>query len=141
MHFYSAKNNAFYDEGLKESYLAAESWPDDAVEVSNEVFMEFISMPPAGKIRVPVDGLPAWTDIPPPTHDEQISSAKVEKQRRIDAANMYMNGKQWPGKAALSRLKGDELASYNEWLDYLDALEALDVSTAPKIIWPDQPTV
>ncbi|QCZ26140.1 tail fiber assembly protein [Leclercia adecarboxylata] len=141
MHFYSAKNNAFYDEELKNSYVAAGSWPDDAVEVSNEVFVEFISMPPAGKVRAPVDGLPAWADIPPPTHEELASSARTELQRRIDAANAYMNGKQWPGKAALGRLKGDELAGYNAWLDYLDALEAVDVTTAPDITWPDQPTV
>ncbi|WP_204528018.1 tail fiber assembly protein, partial [Citrobacter cronae] len=31
-------------------------------------------------------------------------------------------------KAAIGRLKGDELAQYNLWLDYLDALEALDTS-------------
>lgn len=141
MHFYSAKNNAFYDEGLMDSYVAANSWPDDAIEVSNEVFVEFISNPPAGKVRAPVDGLPAWADIPPPTHDELVSSAKAEVQRRADSANAYMNGKQWPGKAALGRLKGDELASYNAWLDYLDALEAVDVTTAPNIIWPNQPAV
>ncbi len=28
---------------------------------------------------------------------------------------------------------------YNSWLDYLDALEALGISTAPDIEWPVQP--
>ncbi len=31
-----------------------------------------------------------------------------------------MNSKQWPGKAAIGRLKGEELAQYNLWLDYLE---------------------
>lgn len=42
-----------------------------------------------------------------------------------------MNSRQWPGKAAIGRLKGDDLTQYNLWLDYLDALEAVDTSSAP----------
>ncbi|EKQ4439699.1 tail fiber assembly protein, partial [Escherichia coli] len=53
----------------------------------------------------------------------------------------YMNSKQWPGKAAIGRLKGEELAQYNLWLDYLDALELVDISSAPDIEWPTPPAV
>lgn len=76
---------------------------------------------------------------PPPTQEEKIAAAYAEKQRLIDEANAYMNSKQWPGKAAIGRLKGGELAQYNLWLDYLDALEAVDTSSAPDIKWPDAP--
>lgn len=50
-----------------------------------------------------------------------------------------MNSKQWPGKAAIGRLKGDELEQYGLWLDYLDALEVLNISSAPDIEWPISP--
>ncbi|EDN4425276.1 TPA: tail fiber assembly protein [Salmonella enterica] len=43
-------------------------------------------------------------------------------------------------KAAIGRLKGG-LAQYNLWLDYLDALEAVNTSSAPDINWPDPPEV
>ncbi|MDN4197182.1 tail fiber assembly protein [Citrobacter freundii] len=76
---------------------------------------------------------------PPPTHDELIAAAEAEKKSRMDQANDYMNSKQWPGKAAIGRLKGDELAQYNLWLDYLDALDEVDTSIAPDIDWPEQP--
>ncbi|HCQ1777097.1 TPA: tail fiber assembly protein, partial [Escherichia coli] len=79
--------------------------------------------------------------IPPPTHAEIIAEAEREKQRRIDVANEFMNNKQWPGKAAIGRLKGEELAQYNLWLDYLDALELVDTSSAPDIEWPTPPAV
>lgn len=75
----------------------------------------------------------------PPTPEELISAANADKQSRIDQANAYMNGKQWPGKAAVGRLKGDELAQYNLWLDYLDELEVVDTSKAPDITWPTPP--
>ncbi|ECG6088545.1 phage tail protein [Salmonella enterica subsp. enterica serovar Blukwa] len=50
-----------------------------------------------------------------------------------------MHSKQWPRKTAIGRLKRDELAQYNLWLDYLDGLEEVDPSTAPDITWPDLP--
>ncbi|WP_162733420.1 tail fiber assembly protein, partial [Escherichia coli] len=83
-----------------------------------------------------IDGMPAWIDIPPPTHEEQIAAAELKKQQLINQVNEYINSKQWPGKSVLGRLKDDELTQYNLWLDYLDALEAVDVSSAPDIVWP-----
>ena len=68
-----------------------------------------------------------------------VAAVKAEKQYRIDQANVYMNSKQWPGKAAIGRLKGEELDQYGLWLDYLDALEAVDTSNAPDINWPVPP--
>lgn len=140
-YFYSSKSNAFYPSALKDDYHSANSWPDDCVEVDDSVYLEYSATPPVGKIRVAKDGMPAWVDVPPPTREELVANTEAEKRHRIDQANDYMNGKQWPGKAALGRLKGDELVRYNEWLDYLDALEAVDSTTDAEIIWPEQPTM
>ncbi|KZQ18686.1 tail fiber assembly protein [Enterobacter roggenkampii] len=65
-YIYSAKNNAFYPVDMKEDYVAAGSWPDDGVDVSKEIFLEFAGISPAGKERgVGEDGMPVWVDIPP----------------------------------------------------------------------------
>ncbi|WP_258987595.1 tail fiber assembly protein [Scandinavium hiltneri] len=85
------------------------------------------------------DGVFTSPPLPEPTHDEFVAQADAQQQQLIDQANAHMNSKQWPGKAAIGRLKGDELAQYNAWLDYLDALEAVDTSSAPDIEWPTQP--
>ena len=138
-YIFSAEKNAFYPVSLQELYEIAGSWPDDGVEVSQEIFLEFSGIAPEGKQRGIKAGLPAWVDVPPLTKDEYISIASAEKQSKIDYANSFMNGKQWPGKAAIGRLKGDDLAQYNAWLDYLDALEAIDTSSAPDIEWPTAP--
>lgn len=76
---------------------------------------------------------------PEKTKEQLIREANLEKEGLINFANDYMNSKQWPGKAAIGRLKGDELTQYNVWLDYLDALEVVDTSNAPNIVWPDLP--
>ena len=93
-----------------------------------------------------IDGLTEITEAeamallnPPLTPEQHIAQAEEERQRRIDAANDFMNNKQCPGKAAIGRLKGEELARYNQWLDYLDALYAVDTSAAPDIEWPTPP--
>ena len=80
-----------------------------------------------------------WVTDTDEQHAGEVASAKVLQEKYIAAANDVMNRKQWPGKAAIGRLKGDELAQYNLWLDYLDALEAVDISRAPDITWPVPP--
>lgn len=136
---YSATTNAFYPYAMEDEYRAAGVWPTDGVDIEEGTFASFQN-PPAGKVRVAgPDGHPAWADTPSPTKEQLIASAHEQKASLINAANAYVNSKQWPGKAALGRLKGNELAQYNLWLDYLDALEAIDTSTAPDIAWPAYP--
>ncbi|HAI5538111.1 TPA: tail fiber assembly protein [Escherichia coli] len=72
-------------------------------------------------------------------HAADVAAADTEKNSRIDQTNDYINSKQWPGKAALGRLKDTEKVQYNMWLDYLDALEAVDTSSVPDINWPESP--
>ncbi|STB14303.1 phage tail fiber assembly protein [Citrobacter freundii] len=141
-YIWDAKNVRLLAYLLKPEYEAQGLWPEDGVDVSEAVSDEFTGQPPEAKtMGVGEDGMPAWVDIPPPSHDELVAQAGAEKQARIDQANEYMNSKQWPGKAAMGRLKDSEKAQYNAWLDYLDELEAVDTSKAPEIAWPSPPAV
>lgn len=139
MYLFSPSTLGFYPIEMKEEYLTNGSLPSDVIEVSDSVRNEYNFAPPEGKQLSSSQNMPVWIDIPAPTHDELIAEAEREKQQRIDAANEFMNSKQWPGKAAIGRLKGDELAQYILWLDYLDALEAVDTSSAQDIAWPTPP--
>ena len=137
-------NNLAYPYELQSLYVEKGEWPEEkGVDIDEVIFREyFYDTPPEGKYRcVGEDGLPAWADIPPPTREEQIASAETKKQQLIKQANDYMNSRQWAGKAAIGRLKGEELAQYNLWLDYLDALELVDTSGAPDIEWSTPPAV
>jgi hypothetical protein len=137
---YSASMNAFYPFAMRLDYETAGSWPDDALVVSDEVAFDFMAEPPEKQIRVAgEDGLPQWKNKPKPTHEERVFVAAYEKQERIKQANELINSRQWPGKAALSRLKDNELAQYVLWLDYLDRVSAIDVNAAPEISWPRVP--
>ena len=147
---FSVKTQAFYDENTV-------SIPDDAVVVTHEQHISLISGINDGGRRVYIgtDGELTLSDSKPSqwhtwdsetnewvfSTDAQIKFADDEKSRLTQGANDYINSKQWPGKAAMGRLKDTEKAQYNLWLDYLDALEAVDTSSAPKINWPVPPEV
>ncbi|HHA1397594.1 TPA: tail fiber assembly protein [Enterobacter hormaechei subsp. xiangfangensis] len=73
------------------------------------------------------------------THGELVQQAELQKQMLISQANNYIDSKQWPSKLALGRLGDTDKILFNEWLDYLDALEAIDTSSAPDIAWPSEP--
>ncbi|HCP6615302.1 TPA: tail fiber assembly protein [Escherichia coli] len=140
----SVRKQPAYPYELQSLYVEKGEWPEEkGVDIDEVIFREyFYDTPPEGKYRcVGEDGLPAWADIPPPTREEQIASAETKKQQLINQANEYINSKQWPGKASIGRLKGEELVQYNLWLDYLDALELVDTSSAPDIEWPTPPAV
>ncbi|EMX4100871.1 tail fiber assembly protein [Salmonella enterica subsp. enterica serovar Cotham] len=113
--------------------------PTDAIKLTEQEVKEFHGVSTPGKMVDVINGHLVWVDFPPPTHGEQVAAAEAEKNRRVNDANDYISRKQWPGKAAIGRLKGDELAQYNLWLDYLDALEAIDTASAPDIKWPTPP--
>ncbi|EFO4643088.1 tail fiber assembly protein [Escherichia coli] len=117
-------------------------WDGSSSDFFKEVDGEIIEIPEGVKISIDwgYDG-EKFSPTPTPEIDKAqlIKTALLEKEGRISAANYTMNSKQWPGKAAIGRLKDGELAKYNVWLDYLDALYAVDVSNAPDIKWPAEP--
>lgn len=138
MYVYSAKTNAFYPTALKEDYELAGTWPEDGVEVDEETYMTFTPAP-EGKMRAPGDnGYPALVDIPPPTKAELITSATAKKAAML--ATVAPAIAVWQTKLMMGRkLTAAETTALNAWLDYSDALEAIDLSTAPDINWPMPP--
>lgn len=139
MKYYSSYYKGFYDGLLEQHYRDSGSWPEDLVLVSDDRWAEFMGSPPAGKVLgSDKKGMPAWVDAPKLTESKLKEIATLKKQTLIDQANFHMNNKQWPGKAAIGRLIGDELARYNEWLDYLDDLDRVEV-TGEDTKWPSAP--
>lgn len=112
MYHYSPTQNTFYPDELKQVYIDAGTFPDDTVEVSDDVWLEFAgNHPPEGKQRAAGhDNLPCWVDIPLP----DIEDARSRKHDEINAwrnvqenANyvFQFNDHKWDyGKATQERL-------------------------------------
>ncbi|EMF4471083.1 DUF4376 domain-containing protein [Salmonella enterica] len=112
MYHYSPTQNTFYPDELKQVYIDAGTFPDDTVEVSDDVWLEFAgNHPPEGKQRAAGhDNLPCWVDIPLPDiedaskqkHDE--INAWRNKQESANYTFTFDNHKWDYGKATQERL-------------------------------------
>ncbi|WP_370559429.1 tail fiber assembly protein [Edwardsiella tarda] len=75
---------------------------------------------------------------PVKSHDEFVAEAEAEKHSRIDTATRRIVV--WQTKLLMGRKLTDaESASLNAWMDYIDAVTAIDTSAAPDINWPVSP--
>ncbi|EBP3998751.1 DUF4376 domain-containing protein [Salmonella enterica subsp. enterica] len=112
MYHYSPSQNAFYSDDMKQVYIDAGSFPDDTVEVSDDVWLKFAgNHPPEGKQRAAGhDGLPCWVDIPlPDTEDARKQKfAEINAWRNVQENANYtftFNNHHWDyGKATQERL-------------------------------------
>lgn len=135
---YSASLNMICAVALKNDYVMAGTWPADAVGLDEPQALEFMGEAPPGKIMVAgPDNLPVWVDVPPLTPAELLEEAAQRKSSLLDSAQETISI--WQTKLLLGRISEDEKAHLNVWLDYIDALEGIDLSTAPDITWPKKP--
>ncbi len=79
-----------------------------------------------------VNGMPAWVDIPPLSDEQYNDIALAQRDALIDEATKEITV--WQTKLLMSRkLKGKEMLSINEWMDYIDAIADIDLTTVPNI--------
>ncbi|EJD1357924.1 DUF4376 domain-containing protein [Salmonella enterica] len=112
MYHYSPTQNTFYPDELKQVYIDAGTFPDDTVEVSDDVWLEFAgNHPPEGKQRAAgSDNLPCWVDIPLPDIEDARSQkhAEINRWRNTQENANYVfqfNNHNWDyGKATQERL-------------------------------------
>lgn len=80
----------------------------------------------------------AWVTDTTAQHASAVAAAEQEKQTRLTTAQQSISLLQT--KLLLGRKLTDaETARLNAWMDYIDAVTAIDTSTAPDINWPVAP--
>ena len=137
MYKYSAKNNAFYLSEHESIYRNSGTWPEDATSIETKLAEDFMKIP-RGKQRIAGnDGMPAWADVPPPTIDDLIAAAEQKKSILLTEARSNIG--LWQTELQLDIISDDDKASLIVWMKYIQALNAVDTSTAPDIEWPVKP--
>ncbi|OMQ26922.1 tail fiber assembly protein [Serratia oryzae] len=122
--FYSAKNNGFYDSSIKDLYLkSAIGWPDDALEITDDLYQSLLVGQAAGKaIQPDKKGRPALIEL-------DIDRAAVVEQMKIQFMAI--------ASAAIIPLQDavdTGIATYNEksrlieWKKYRALLNRVDVA-------------
>ncbi|MEG0234072.1 MAG: tail fiber assembly protein [Hafnia sp.] len=133
---YSPSKNLFYPIDLIVNYQNSGDWPDDGIEVEDEVYLEFVAHePPEGKRRIAGDdGLPVWGVVTPPTREELIVLAEKEKSQLLVIANTAINTLQ--DAIDLDMATEQEKSFLLEWRKYRIMLNRVDVSNPE---WPCVP--
>lgn len=140
IYFYSAKNNAFYPQELKEAYQRASTWPDDLVEITEEEYQPIILAQSFGKvIAADNNGFPVLKE---PIINWQGKAKSDLKNRLLDVNNIVSD---WKAELQLGTLSEENKAKLISWLEYANKLKALDVGDVTteddykNIDWPAKP--
>lgn len=138
-YLYSSKNDAFYPLDLKDMYEEAGSWPDDGIEVADDVFNQFTGEPPKNQHRGgDADGLPSWIANPPPSHEDEVAVAEQQKSSLLSEAQQTISI--WQSELQLGIISDEDKASLTAWISFIKAVKAVDTSNAPDIAWPIEPS-
>lgn len=94
--------------------------------------------PPEGKVRgVDENGYPVWLDIPLPSPEELAADAERKRGVLLNEAQSTIS--LWQTELQLDIISDDDKASLIAWMKYIQALNAVDTTTAPDIEWPVKP--
>ncbi|BCU54058.1 tail fiber assembly protein [Enterobacter kobei] len=135
MYFFSATTSNFYPEILKPDYDKSHTWPDDAIQVSEDIYLEYSAMPPDGKERgADKHGYPAWVNLAPPTPEQLKATAEKKKLQLRATADQEI---EWRQDAVDERIASDdEIADLAAWKKYRVLLMRVDTTS---LDWPEPP--
>ena len=109
MKYYSKSTGGFYD-----SEINGDDIPQDAVEITDETWMELLSGQEEGKIiSADENGYPVLTDPPPLSHDELVQVAENERQRLLTHADAVMLD--WRTELMLGEISDANKAKLSAW--------------------------
>lgn len=79
----------------------------------------------------------AWVTDTAAQRQAAIVAARAEKNARVTEAGNATQS--WQTQLALGIITDEDKASLVAWMKYLQALQAVDLSIAPDISWPEKP--
>ncbi|GAB7445502.1 tail fiber assembly protein [Enterobacter asburiae] len=132
---FSPANKTFYSYQWRDEFANSGTWPEDAVDVTDETFLEYSANPPQGMALGAGDNsLPQWVPVPPPTDDELIELAEQQKASLRAVADIEISWRKDAVDAGIATT--EEAAALTEWKKYRVLL--MRVNTA-RPEWPTPP--
>lgn len=138
--YYSAKENVFLPEELKERYEFSNTWPKDAKEIDHAIFEEFaLGDTPEGKVRAPNSkGLPSWVNKPKPSVEEIIYIDEMKKSSFMEEASKKIEPLQ--DAEDLQIATESESKMLLAWKKYRVMVNRIIPDGISIIEWPEKPT-
>ncbi|NKI73009.1 tail fiber assembly protein [Dickeya sp. CFBP 2040] len=137
---YSPSQNVIYPAQLYADYERAGTWPSDGIEIGDDDAVRFSPVnQPVGKMLGYVEGGLIWVDEPAPSQMQLIREAEARRQLLLSTANDLTAD--WRTELALDIIADGDKAKLVEWMQYIKAVKAVDISTAPNVSWPEKPNM
>jgi hypothetical protein len=134
-YYYSINPYAFYTEDMQAVWESNGFILSELTEISEGDYTSWFN-PPAGMYGTWVHDKPVLANLPEPDYVLQATQKRDSLLADMQTATYTLNMKLNLGRT----LTDAEKTTLNAWLDYADLLNALDLSTAPDINWPEVPS-
>lgn len=135
-YLFSPSAGGFFPLSDEDSYKAAGLWPIDGIQIT-EAEHDGLFPIPLGKDIGLIDNKPCWVNMPPPSIEELISQAEQKRQFLLKNADEVTAD--WRTELVLGEIDEESKAKLSLWMGYKREVKAVDISTAPDIIWPFEP--
>lgn len=76
--------------------------------------------------------------VPAPTDEEIKHQALIHQKDLLAEANSITAD--WRTELALGIISDEEKATLIEWMNYIKAVKAVDISDVQSVVWPEKPT-
>lgn len=120
---------------MENNYINAGTFPDDVVLVDNAIFEVFSQLPPNGKVRGVVNGMPEWVDLP--IHNNEVFQQREHQKKELIKEASEMINPMLDAKNG-GYIENDDIARLDKWQRYRYALTKIDTSLL-NIEWPEKP--
>ena len=128
-------NSAFYAEYMLFDGSYGDVDNSEFIEpTADELTQYHKTTAPAGKQLGPIDGRPAWVDLPPLSYEQLVSQAEQQKNQLRKAADSEIEWRKYAVDKGIAT--GEESAAFDEWNLYRVLLMRVDTA---KPVWPTQP--
>ncbi|WP_410739294.1 tail fiber assembly protein [Citrobacter sedlakii] len=136
-YYYSASNNSFYPLSLKDDYDVVDSWPSDAVAISEKWYNYLMEGQMKGKLIISNEyGEPILSEPAPLTKQEQIQFAENKKEELL--REIREKTQIWQTQLALGIISDEDRQRLIQWMLHAQQVAVTDTSANP-VDWPEQP--
>lgn len=77
-----------------------------------------------------------WVTDTDAQHVDEVTAANQQKQSLLTEAHQQISG--WQTELQLGIISDEDKVRLIAWMNYIKAVQAVDISTAPKITWPEK---
>ncbi|MBN6599375.1 tail fiber assembly protein [Citrobacter sedlakii] len=136
-YYYSASNNSFYPLSLKDDYDVVDSWPSDAVAISEKWYNYLMEGQMKGKLIISNEyGEPILSEPAPLTKQELIHFAENKKEELL--REIREKTQIWQTQLALGIISDEDKQRLIQWMLHAQQVAVTDTSANP-VDWPEQP--